>query len=44
MLTQYLFLLHFVRSWAKFAAGWTVGGLSGVAWCYILTQLLPYYS
>lgn len=29
--------------WQKFAAGWTVGGLAGVAWCYILTQTLPYY-
>jgi hypothetical protein len=27
----------------QFAAGWTVGGLAGVAWCYILTQTLPYY-
>ncbi len=30
--------------WSGFAAGWTVGGLSGVAWAYILTQILPYYS
>lgn len=29
--------------WQKFAAGWTVGGLAGVAWAYILTQTLPYY-
>lgn len=29
--------------WNGFAAGWTVGGLSGVAWAYILTQTLPYY-
>lgn len=31
-------------SWEQFAAGFTVGGLSGVAWSYILTQVLPYYS
>lgn len=31
-------------SWDKFSAGWLVGGLSGVAWCYVLTQVLPYYS
>jgi len=36
--------LQSAEGWAQFAAGWTVGGLSGVAWCYILTQLLPYYS
>lgn len=30
--------------WAKFTSGWLVGGLSGVAWSYILTQILPYYS
>lgn len=30
--------------WASFSSGWLVGGLSGVAWCYILTQVLPYYS
>jgi photosystem I subunit 11 len=29
--------------WQKFTAGWLVGGLSGVAWGYILTQILPYY-
>ncbi|KAG1657335.1 hypothetical protein FOA52_003758 [Chlamydomonas sp. UWO 241] len=29
--------------WNGFAAGWTVGGLSGVAWAYIMTQALPYY-
>jgi hypothetical protein len=31
-------------SWSEFTAGWLVGGLSGVAWAYILTQTLPYYS
>ena len=30
--------------WAKFTSGWLVGGLSGVAWSYFLTQVLPYYS
>lgn len=30
--------------WSKFAGGWAVGGLAGVAWGYILTQTLPYYS
>ena len=27
--------------WAKFTSGWLVGGLSGVAWSYFLTQVLP---
>lgn len=31
------------EGWQKFAAGWFVGGLSGVAWAWILTQTLPYY-
>lgn len=30
------------EGWQKFTAGWLVGGLSGVAWGYILTQILPY--
>ena len=30
--------------WSQFTAGWLVGGLSGVAWTYVLTQVLPYYS
>jgi len=30
--------------WQNFTAGWAVGGLSGVAFSYILTQVLPYYS
>jgi len=30
--------------WASFTSGWLVGGLSGVAWSYVLTQVLPYYS
>jgi len=32
------------EGWAQFTSGWLVGGLSGVAWSYILTQVLPYYS
>ena len=32
------------EGWGQFASGWLVGGLSGVAWAYILTQTLPYYS
>ena len=30
------------EGWQKFTGGWLVGGLSGVAWGYILTQILPY--
>jgi len=32
------------EGWQNFAAGWTVGGLSGVAWGYVCTQILPYYQ
>ena len=32
------------QGWAQFSSGWLVGGLSGVAWAYIMTQVLPYYS
>jgi len=32
------------EGWSSFTAGWLVGGLSGVAWAYVLTQVLPYYS
>jgi len=32
------------EGWSKFAAGFAVGGLSGVAWGYICTQILPYYQ
>ncbi|CAK0784713.1 hypothetical protein CVIRNUC_007917 [Coccomyxa viridis] len=35
--------LQTAAGWQKFAAGWLVGGLSGVTWAYILTQTLPYY-
>jgi len=35
--------LQTAEGWNGFASGWTVGGLSGVAWAYILTQTLPYY-
>lgn len=30
--------------WSKFGAGFAVGGLSGVAWGYICSQVLPFYS
>jgi photosystem I subunit XI len=36
--------LQTAEGWSSFAAGWTVGGLSGVAWAYIMTQVLPYYA
>eukprot|EP01026_Neomeris_dumetosa_P083301 TRINITY_DN964_c0_g1_i2.p1 TRINITY_DN964_c0_g1~~TRINITY_DN964_c0_g1_i2.p1 ORF type:complete len:219 (-),score=25.29 TRINITY_DN964_c0_g1_i2:198-782(-) len=32
------------EGWSSFTAGWLVGGLSGVAWAYICTQILPFYS
>lgn len=31
-------------SWQKFAGGFTTGALSGVAWGYVCTQILPYYQ
>eukprot|EP00884_Botryococcus_braunii_P011228 jgi/Botrbrau1/20105/Bobra.0173s0008.1 len=36
--------LQSAAGWNAFSAGWLVGGLSGVAWAYILTLVLPYYS
>merc|ERR1712124_209987 len=30
--------------WSEFTSGWVVGGLSGVLYCYMCTQLFPYYS
>lgn len=36
--------LQSAEGWSKFTSGWLVGGLSGVAFAYILTQILPYYS
>jgi photosystem I subunit 11 len=39
-----LFSRLYSKGWAKFTSGWLVGGLSGVAWSYILTQILPYYQ
>ena len=38
-----VFVLQTADGWQKFTAGWFVGGLSGVAWAWILTQTLPYY-
>jgi photosystem I subunit 11 len=35
--------LQTAEGWSQFTSGWLVGGLSGVAWGYILTQILPYY-
>eukprot|EP01025_Chloroclados_australasicus_P028051 TRINITY_DN27807_c0_g1_i1.p1 TRINITY_DN27807_c0_g1~~TRINITY_DN27807_c0_g1_i1.p1 ORF type:complete len:223 (+),score=13.74 TRINITY_DN27807_c0_g1_i1:89-670(+) len=32
------------EGWSSFTAGWLVGGLSGCAWAYICTQILPFYS
>jgi len=32
------------EGWSKFGAGFAVGGLSGVAWGYVCTQILPYYQ
>ena len=32
------------EGWSKFSAGFLFGGLSGVAWAYIMTQTLPFYS
>ncbi|KAJ9533287.1 hypothetical protein QJQ45_026335 [Haematococcus lacustris] len=29
------------QGWSEFTAGWAVGGLSGVAWAYICTQVCP---
>lgn len=36
--------LYTDKGWSEFAAGFTIGGISGVAWAYICTQILPYYS
>jgi len=36
--------LQSAQGWSDFAAGWTVGGLSGVAWVYIMSQTLPFYQ
>jgi photosystem I subunit 11 len=36
--------LQSADGWSGFTAGWLVGGLSGVAWAYVCTQILPYYS
>mmetsp|Transcript_15693 Transcript_15693/g.43911 ORF Transcript_15693/g.43911 Transcript_15693/m.43911 type:complete len:205 (-) Transcript_15693:61-675(-) len=32
------------EGWSSFASGFLVGGVSGVAWAYICTQILPFYS
>jgi len=35
--------LQSAEGWTSFTSGWLVGGLSGVAWGYICTQILPFY-
>merc|ERR1711976_193823 len=30
--------------WEDFTSGWVVGGLSGVAYCYLCTQFFPFYT
>nr|6ZZX_L Chain L, Photosystem I reaction center subunit XI [Chlorella ohadii]6ZZY_L Chain L, PSI subunit V [Chlorella ohadii] len=35
--------LQSADGWNKFTAGFAVGGLSGAAWGYLCTQILPYY-
>ena len=35
--------LYSAKGWAEFTSGFAVGGLSGVLWCFILTQTLPFY-
>lgn len=32
------------EGWSGFTSGWLVGGLSGVAWAYVCTQILPFYN
>lgn len=32
------------EGWSNFTAGFFVGAESGVAWGYILSQILPYYQ
>nr|6IGZ_L Chain L, PsaL [Bryopsis corticulans] len=36
--------LQSAEGWNEFTSGWLVGGLSGVAWAYLCTQFLPFYS
>eukprot|EP00210_Caulerpa_lentillifera_P003037 g2899.t1 len=36
--------LQSADGWNEFTAGWVLGGLSGVGWAYICTQILPFYS
>ncbi len=43
ILTELMCVRQTAEGWQKFTAGWLVGGLSGVAWAWILTQTLPYY-
>lgn len=36
--------LQSTEGWSSFAAGFAVGGLAGVGWGYVCTQILPYYQ
>merc|ERR1712084_168951 len=36
--------LQTAEGWANFTSGWLVGGMSGIAYCFLCTQFLPYYS
>lgn len=36
--------LQSADGWNDFSSGFLVGGLSGVAWAYLCTQFLPFYS
>ena len=35
--------LYSAEGWSGFTSGFAVGALSGVLWCYIMTQTLPFY-
>jgi photosystem I subunit XI len=36
--------LQSTEGWASFTSGWLVGGLSGVAWSYVLTVYMSLYN
>ena len=36
--------LFSAAGWSAFTSGFLTGGLSGVAWAYVCTQVLPYYN
>ena len=37
-------MLQTGKGWEGFTSGFLMGGLPGVAWAYICTQILPYYQ